>query len=238
MKTSFTFKIKRLHIYLLGIIATSILTLSSCLKDSNQNGDSIVSALTVVHGSPDAPSVDFVWDNQRVNIQEFAYKNRIKYFTDYSGNHLARFYMEGTNANALYETQVSLTPGKYFSLFLSGTLDSLSSVLLEDDAEKPAEGNAKIRFINLSPDAGPLDLQLVDDSLTASNKDFQKYTSFQEMEAGEYAAKIKSTSGTTVNDQFDLTLEEGKTYTLWARGLVTTSDPEQEFDHGIIEHGF
>src|SRR5690606_32080775 len=124
------------------------LTLSSCLKDSNENGDSLVSAITVIHGSPDTPPVDFVWDQQRVNIQEFAYGSRIKYFTDYSGNHRARFYQEGTNSDALYETQVNLTQGRFFSLFLSGTADTLSSLLIEDDLTTPTEGNAKIRFVN------------------------------------------------------------------------------------------
>lgn len=239
MKTLFPFKTTRSFIYLFGLFATlGVLTLSSCLKDSDNDGEAVYSALTVIHGSPDTPPIDFVWDSQRVNNQEFAYGDRIMYFTDFSGIHIARFYEEGTNSDALYETQVQLSQGKYFSLFLSGTsADSLSAVLIEDDLTEPAEGNAKVRFLNLSPDAGALDFQLVDDSLAASNKEFEKYTSFQEMEAGEYSAVIKSHSGTAVNHPFNLTLEDGKIYTIWAKGLVAASgDEEQQFDHGIIKH--
>src|SRR5690606_33605081 len=159
-----------------AILAT--LTLSSCLKDSNENGDLIGSAITIIHGSPDTPPIDFVWDQQRINVQEFAYGNRIKYFSDYPGNHRARFYTERTNTDALYETQVNLAPGKLYSLFLSGTADSLSSLLIEDDLTAPAKGKAKIRFVNLSVNAGALDFQIVEDSLAASNKAFGKYTSF------------------------------------------------------------
>lgn len=227
------------------ISSFTLLFLSSCLKDSNSgNGpssspESLLSALTVINGAPDAAGFDFVLNDDLVLPVNVSYGERMLYFYPFSGNHRARFYTHKTFTNPLYSTKINLARGKFHSLFLAGTIaDSLTTLLIEDDLTKPKAGKAKVRFLNLSPDAGGLDFSIVDDSLFASKKEFKQYTDFHEIPAGNYTAKFKTSTDalTQQNYTFELKLEEGKIYTVWARGFVETTNKKQEFENGLIKH--
>lgn len=238
MKTSSAFnKTLRFKYIALIFMAMGTFTLSSCLKDDNNGQQSIVSALTVINGTPDAPAFDFILNRELVPTLNVSYKKRIPYFILNTGTYNASFYEHRTNTKPLYEIPVTLASGKYHSLFLAGTLaDSLTSLFIEDDLRLPSAQNAKLRFVNLSPDAGSLDFAIVTDSLFSSQKNFKDYTDFYEIPAGEYNATLKSSSGTNVNHEFKLKLTAGKIYTVWARGLVDASDEEQAFEDGLIIH--
>lgn len=215
------------------LFLTLSLSLSSCLKKSGPDSSSIVSALTVINASPDSPTLEFVLNNQRVH--EFSYPDkRISYFTIFSGSHYARIYPAGNFTSHLYEVGVNLLPGKYYSLFIAGKTDNLTSLAIEDDMSFPESGNARIRFINLSSDAPALDFKLSTDSVIASNKKFKEYTSFQEVKAGQYNALIKSNIGNSINLPLELELKAGEIYTVWARGFVDTEVENQEFNYQVI----
>jgi len=126
--------------------------------------------------------------------------------------------------------------GNYYSLFISGKKDALNSLMVADDLSPTTPGNAKIRFINLSPDAPALDFKINDDNIVASNKKFKEYTGFQELKAGDYNAVIKSHTGNSANQPFDLKVEDGKIYTIWAKGLVNTTVEEEKFGYSILVH--
>lgn len=248
MKYLFSPKKNRSLTYLFFFIsAFSILTLSSCLKDNDNHGrDTITAALTVIDGAVNAPTVNFVLDGNPFTdaygqIVDFSFGIRFPYVLAYSGNRSAAFYEKGTRVDPLYRSTIKLLPSKYYSLFLAGVIgtaeaDTLSTLLLEDDLTKPTGDNAKVRFINLSPDAGALDLIIETGKVFASNKEFKDYTTFQDIPAGTYTAQFKSTTGTVVDYDFELKLEKGQIYTVWARGLVTVLPDSHEFENGLIIH--
>jgi len=209
--------------------------LSSCLKKSGPDASSIVSAITVINASPNSPTLEFVLDNQRV--QEFSYPDKkIPYFAAFSGSRMARIYEAGNLNLPLYELELRLMQGNYYSLFISGNKNALGSLMVEDDLSPTTPGNAKIRFINLSPDAPALDFKIDDDNILASNKKFREYTGFQELKAGDYNAIIESHDGDAANEPFDLTVEDGKIYTIWAKGLVESTVEEEKFGYSILVH--
>lgn len=229
-------KNKKILFFLIIFSTLNVLLLSSCLKDSNNESNEVVAAVTVIHGSPDAPAVDFVLNRGLISAN-LAFGLRVRYFSWYAGQSQASFYPRGTITNPLHTSTISLTQGKYYSLFLAGLeADSLSTLLIEDDLTQPATGKAKLRFINLSPDAGALDFAVVPDSLFASQKNFKEYSSFYEINPGTYSAMFMSSTGNLVDYDFDLKLDAGKTYTVWARGLVQATNDDQEFENGLIIH--
>ena len=220
----------------------TILGFSSCLKDNDFDENNVLSGLTVIHGAPDTSAFDFVLNRQLVGTN-VGFGKRILYFTVYPGNNLASFYKVNTNRNAMYEQPINLTKGEYHSLFLAGSdTDTLSSLLLRDDLSKPSAGKAKVRFLNLSPNAGKIDFSIVEDSLFASKKGFKQYTDYHEVPTGVYNAKFKSYSSltqehppTTQDYEFELKLEDGKIYTVWARGILNAEDGNK-FENGLIIH--
>lgn len=221
----------------------TLLFLSSCLKDSmlgpgsSPNSESVISGLSVIHASPDAPAFDFVLNGERIFPSDQSFTKYISYSPLFAGKYQAKFYTHGTYTNAFYISNIMLAKGKYHSLFLAGLkTDSLTTLLLEDDLTQPREGNAKLRFVNLSPDAGALDIFIIAENPFASKKNFKGYTAFNEIEAGEYAATFKSSEGKPIHHTFNLKLQKGKIYTVWAKGLVGTTNDDQSFGNGLVIH--
>ena len=237
MKT-ITFKRKPSRIYMTIILAgLTLFSLSSCLKDTNKgNQDALISGLTVINGATDAPSVDFTLNRSLVPPGNVSFGYRIRYFGVYPGDYSASFYKYGTNSNPIQTQNITLEKSKYYSLFLAGTKENLTTLFIEDDLTLPAEGKATLRFLNLSPNAGILDFSMENEVKFASQKEFKAYTEFKVVSPGEYSASFKSSTGELVNFPFTLKLEAGKVYTVWARGLVGSEIEKQGFEDGLIIH--
>lgn len=237
MKTLLSFENSKTRtLIIIAFFSFSLLFLSSCLKNSDSDNNTIGSALTVIHASPDTEPFDFVLNRSAVLPQNVSYATRIPYFSLYSGTYEARFYKHNTYTDPLYSTDINLAQGKYYSLFLTGLEADLTNLLIEDDLSRPEEGKAKLRFVNVSPDAGALDFSIVTDSLFASNKNFKEYTAFYNIAPGTYSATFSSHTGEAVDFDFELKLERGKTYTVVARGLVETTNEDQKLENGLINH--
>jgi hypothetical protein len=239
MKTAFKIIPSKAYSLMLCLFVFISISLSSCLKDSGPDTGSIVSAITIIHASPNSPAFDFVLDNQRIldpTAPDFEYGKRVPYFRAFSGSRLARIYEKDNFMSPLHEVELKLISGNYYSLFIIGAKESLTSLLIEDDVTKPIEGKTKVRFINLSPDAPSLDFNINQNTTLASDKKYKEYTSFQEIEAGSYSASIKSHSGNSINLPVDLDLEDGKIYTVWVKGFVNTEVQEQELGYETITH--
>lgn len=231
MQTFLNIKIK-LPILLLALLTS----FSSCLNDDGPDSSSIVSAVSVVHASPNSPIFEFVIDNQRV--ERFSYGDvYIPYFVAYSGNRLARVYEQNSFDRPVHEFELKLVNGNYYSVYIAGKKDKLSSLIVEDDLTSPGE-KAKVRFIHLSPDAPALDFNISTDSTLASNKKYKEYTSFQEVTPGTYNITIKPHASASLNLIYneELKFEAGKIYTVWAKGLVETEEENQAFGASVITH--
>lgn len=239
MKTALKLKSTKVPSVLLLLFALISFSLSSCLKDSGPDTGSIVSAITVIHASPNSPAFDFVLDNQRVlnpTGPDFVYGKRIPYFRAFSGSRLARIYEKNNFITPLHEVELKLISGNYYSLFIGGAKESLTSLLIDDDLTKPLKGKAKVRFVNMSPDAGALDFNITQNTTLASNKKFNEYTGFQEVDAGIYNANIKSHSENSINLPIELELKDGDIYTIWAKGLVNTDVEEEKLGFEVLTH--
>ncbi len=210
-------------------------SLTSCLKESGRDTGSIVSALTVVHASPNAPELEFVLDNQRVQTFTYAERN-IDYFAAFSGVRIAKIFEANRFNNVLHQITLKLQSGKYYSVFVAGKKDSLSSLVLEDNLIRPSAGKAKIRFVHLSPDAPALDFDLSTEQSLASNLSFKGSTDFHEVDAGTYATSITSHSGDLVHLEQEITLEAHKTYTFWVKGLLYTDQETEELGYKLMVH--
>lgn len=209
--------------------------LTSCLKESGHDTGSIVSALTVIHASPDSPELEFVLDNQRVQTFTFA-ERKIDYFAAFSGVRIAKIFEANKFNNVLQQTTLKLQSGKYYSVFVAGKKDSLSSLVLEDNLNRPSAGKAKIRFVHLSPDAPSLDFNLSADQSLASNLAFKGSTDFYEVDPGSYTTQIKSHTGNLIDLQQEITLDPHKTYTFWVKGLLYTDIEAEEIGYKLMVH--
>jgi hypothetical protein len=194
-----------------------------------------VAALTIVNASPNSAGLDLYIDNQRVNGAAFNFPLRIPYQRVYSGKRAVKVTTTA-NPATLISGDLNLQTNEYQSLFIAGKVDALEFVLIKDDLNFPAAGKTKIRFGNLSPGTSALSMEIVGDTTTFANQAYKAFTPFKTVKPGKVTLRLKdSTNGTLVTmDNVDIAAD--KVYTIWVKGLASTTVEAQKLGLHIINH--
>ncbi len=214
MKLSFTYK---------AIAAALVLSLGflSCSKLDKDYQPIQVSGLNIIQASPTLELLDVFVDNTRATASDFEFGNKIGYLSAYSGNRAFNVTKKG-NSTSLKSLAYNLKPQLGYSLFVANTLANIELLMLEDDLTKPAAGKAKIRFVNLSPDGGNLSLNVGGAATDLStNKAFKEFSTFEAVDAtASVTLNIKNATSSAIEATIPgVKLEEGKIYTVYAKGL-------------------
>jgi hypothetical protein len=197
-----------------------VVVLSSCLDDDDNATEPIpVAYVSIYHASPDAPGMDVYVDERPVNRLEFTdYTGYLNFFTGER-----RFKINPFNAtNALVDTTLTFADGGFYSMFIVNDLPQIEALTVRDSAQSPASGKAKVRFINLSPDASAFDVAVNDetDPLFAV-QEFKDPSNFIEVDAEETSFVLKAAGeGEELVTVSDVDIRAGRFYTIVARGFV------------------
>jgi hypothetical protein len=231
MRPSFKYKA------IITAIALSI-GLLSCSKMDNNYEPVQVSGINFIQASPTTELLDIYIDNTRANgSTDFEFGDKIGYLSAFSGNR-AFNVTKKNNLNSLKSLQYTLKPNLGYSIFVVNTLANIELLMLEDDLVKPAAGKAKIRFVNLSPDGGALSLN-VNGAATdlVTNKAFKEFSAFEVVDAAESVNfNIKNTTGGAIDATItNIKIEDGKVYTVYAKGLKANND-DTKFSAKIFVH--
>ena len=214
MKTTF---FKRL---LLGLGMVAALSSCSLDDDSNNNYDTPNAALGLIaNASPNSGDLYFFADTNQVNTAALNYTNAKGYYPFYTGNRVLT--VKDGAGKVLATSNVSLALGEYFSAFAVNTFNSIELVTYQDALQYPSSGHARVRFINLSPDAAPIDIKSGTQNF-ATALAFKGTTDFTEVPAGSY--DISFTNSATSAALFTDTavqFERGGIYTIYTKGFVT-----------------
>jgi hypothetical protein len=215
------------------------LGLASCSKFDDSNYDPIeVSGLNVIHASPTTELLDVYVDNSKANnATDFEFGDKIGYLSAFSGNRRINVFKKNSTTS-LKSLDYNLEPQLGYSLFVVNKLEDIELLMLKDNLTKPAAGKATIRFINLSPDAGSLSLN-VNAAATdlVANKAFKEYSDFITIDAAEgvnFDVK-NATTGAVETSVTNVKIEDGKIYTIYAKGLKANTD-DTRFSAKIFVH--
>jgi major membrane immunogen (membrane-anchored lipoprotein) len=210
---------------LLTLAAAMALTVAlvGCSDDDNDNPVTPQStpqaSVQVTHASPDAPAVDLIVDGAEVG-SDLAFPNSTGYLKVDAGTRNVKVNVANTSTTAI-EGSVPVQANKNYSIFAVNTVANIEPLILEDDLTPPASGNAHVRFIHLSPDAPAVDITLTDGTIVFGDYAFKDASAFTPLPAGTYDLQVRVQGTTTVVlDLPGITVQDGKIYTVFARGLV------------------
>jgi hypothetical protein len=198
-----------------------VVLLASCMDDDkNEQIQPVpVAYVSIYHGSPSAPELDVFVDNRPVNRLEFT--DYTGYLNFHTGDR--NFKVNPFNAsNALVDTTINFVDGAFYSLFIVNDMAGVQALAVRDSATAPAAGKAKVRFINLSPDAASLDLASNENTTPMfTGQAFKQPSEFVEVDAENYSFDVK-TSGQAeaLVSVSDINLQPGKFYTIITRGFA------------------
>lgn len=216
---------KRTTIFLAtAALLFSSLAFVSCKKEKKEEA-----RVLVTHASPDAPGVDLLVDNQKVNASALTFPNSTGYLTVTAGTRNIKVNAAGTTTTVI-NADIPFTKDKNYSLFAYNQLASIGAVLVEDDLTAPASGKAHIRFFHLSPGAPAVTVGVLNGDVFTpvfSNRAFETQATatanqaFTPVDAGTYTFNVRvAGTSTSVLNVPGVTLQAGKIYTVFARGIV------------------
>ncbi|WGQ07871.1 DUF4397 domain-containing protein [Pedobacter gandavensis] len=210
-------------------VAVSVV-FSACSKKFDGGEPIELAALTIVHAGPDAKELDFIVGGQRANNDgPFKYGFKLGYLGLYPGVSTIAITERGKTTFLLTKNELYKS-GQFYSTFLLDTGSKRSFLTINDKLDSiKANDNAKVRFINLSPDAPTLDLAITGSATAiASNKAFKEYSIFTDVTPGESVAlEVKDHTTKAVKATLPaMKLEKGKFYTVWAKGFKDKAETD------------
>jgi hypothetical protein len=187
---------------------------SEVLKIEGQGSDSCI---RLVHAAPDAPPVD-VYLNEAQVTKNLAYGAATEYVAVPSGGGRA-VQIVPTGApkeQAVISTNLDFDPGQAYEMLVTGSGNDLQLTITGTDLRPLAAGQARIRLVHASPDAGAIDLGVKgNDQNLFSGVNFRDATHYLVLDAGDYQLEIRpGGDNMTVALQSNATFQEGITYDL------------------------
>lgn len=211
------------------LLAALILFFASCKKESVNGGD--ISFVSVYNASPDATAIDFsiiTEESTKIKINQglLTLGQKTTYYGVYEGTWTTEVIPSGS-PNSVFTRALTLTGREYVSLFVVGPKDALDYFIINDDVTIRDPNRAKLKFLNLAPDAGSLylEVQVLSTITPFPTREYKTYSDYQSFDGGIiYTLTLKNAGtntvvGTPVTSQFS----PGKLYTIWAKGSITAT---------------
>jgi len=221
-------KIKNLFLLLVLVPVLIVTGFSSCEKSDDPQSDFPINTLayvSVVHASPRTGSIDIALDKNRLNLNFFNYSDRVAYFNAYTGSRTFYAYKKGSN-DTLVAKNILLLPQKNYTIFIVDTMNKIDAVLVRDSSRAPGADSVRIRFANMSPDAGNLDLYLKGNNTPiASNVPYKTASEFISLKAANTVElEVRETGkGSVLEKTQTVNLVNGNYYTVWASGFQSST---------------
>lgn len=176
----------------------------------------------VAHLAPDAPNVD-VYVNDEPVLTNVAYTTISDYLSLPAGTQQVTVFATGDTSSPAIDAPVEVAAGRAYTVAAVGLVadDSLTAQVYEDDLRSPSSGNAKVRVVHASPDAGPVDVAPRGGEALVSGLRFPEASPYAEVPEGTYTLDVNA-AGTnkTALTVPDATLASGGVYSAFAVGTV------------------
>lgn len=208
--------------------------LSSCGKETAASPTGLNTQLNIINASPDILPVNYFISGRIQNTKPYIYGVPSGYI--YIATLDTPLQIRSYQNKILYtHRDTALRPNIRYSIFITGLVADKTdtSIFLTDTSGAPTIGRAKVRFVNASARSAKVDVY-ANGAAIFKNQGFVAVTPYAEFPAGVYDFKIYSSNTTTVlTDLPNTTVQDGRLYTLYTRGIVGRTDTAA-FTAGII----
>lgn len=186
----------------------------------------------LLNASPNSPPIDVYLDDKLI-VQNLAYKEFSKYQLFTEGNHNIKVYPTGQNKNPIIDSPIALPPGLVYNIAAIGYFPNIILYAIPEPTVPQNFGRACLRLINLSPNSPPLDVRVQDGTKIFSSVKYEDYTTYACIPPGTYTFRVIATGTNDVLFTIpNVQLMPNKYYAIYAVGIAGGSPPLEAF---IIE---
>ncbi|WP_116789663.1 DUF4397 domain-containing protein [Flavobacterium psychrotrophum] len=197
------------------------ITMLSCNIDDDSTyytPDNNIAFSIIANASPSSGDLYFYADANRINATPSVYGTAEGYFRLYTGKRVLS--LKDATGTLLDSTTVNLKAGDVFSAFAVNTYNNVELVTYNDTLQQPEAGQALVRFINLSPDAGAVDISGLNQTF-ATGVDFKEATNYVSVKSGTYDITFKNSTGAVLYTAKAEDFYSGSIYTIYTKGFAT-----------------
>src|SRR5215213_8729825 len=190
----------------------------------------------VIHASPGAPEVDVLLDGQPL-LEHVAYGTASDYLAITPEEHRLQVVPTGQTADAaVVDETLDAAPGGAYLLAVFGSLNDIGGDVYDVDLSEIEPGQARVRLINFSPDAGDVDLLETGGDEWFSDVGLGEASDYADIAPGTYSADVRGDDDRSLLTVSELPFEETRVYdvvvlgqiaddSLAVQSLVTTVSP-------------
>lgn len=218
----------------MAVTAIVVASMAAC-KKKKESGPSLKSSLLqVVHAAPNVGELT-VEINGKKTPHKIQYSNAPKPYLAQQTETDATIKLILANNSVVAEGKSTLDNNGNYTLFLYDTLkiSKIKFLLLKDNLSAPGAGKTSIRFLHLSPNTSPVDVDIFKgrdsirlinaNSFVGDNPNTAALSAFSVIPSGDYRVKVKTKTGIQSNTVLDipvLQLGAQRTITLYLKGLT------------------
>jgi hypothetical protein len=222
-------KKKHLTLYSLGMILclSSLVLLSGCLKGDNSSPQQQNGIVSLLQASPGAPPLNLYFNQDKMTDQPIKYLVRGP-LQPAIGNYVFSA-VDFNSGDTLVRHADSVKPA-YYSMIIYDTPSDMKMMYFADQFDNSSSADASsiayIRFLQLSPDAEPVNVYFNKEKkyshrMFADNLIDPSLAKFTSINAGTYSFAALNAQGDTLGSISDITLPGQAVFTLFLRGLAS-----------------
>jgi hypothetical protein len=203
-----------------GLIAAGAMLLTAAAPV----GAADTAMVRVLHGSPDAPSVDVFVDGMKVDALSGAeFGDLTAYVKVPGGTYSIKVCATADNTVCpIGPVDLTFEAGSRYTVAASGLLAAIKADVITDNG-KPVDGKAKVKVVHLSADTPAVDVLTQDKSTKlVTNLAYPDATKYLTVAPGSYDLIVCANADNSVCplDPGALELEDGKVYSVFAIGSL------------------
>ncbi|QKJ31695.1 DUF4397 domain-containing protein [Mucilaginibacter mali] len=198
--------------------------LSSCGKENAASLTGLNTQLNIINVGPDTYPLDLFIALRQQNTKHYTYANPSGYI--YLASLATPLQIRNYKNETIFSKDTALRVNTRYSIFITGLLsdNTRTTIFVTDTDSAPGLGRGKLRFINASARTVNVDIY-ANGTLAFKNQGFKAVTTYQELPAGIYDLKVCQANTTTVlTDLPKTTIQDGRLYTLYTKGVVGRTD--------------
>jgi Domain of unknown function (DUF4397) len=166
---------KKNRVWAIVALLTGVIGFSSCLKNNNDVTPQRPMAKIVIHNaSLSALTVpSFLFDNDQIVANDTITFNFIASYSVYGGPHKFDLRKKAGDSTIATTGNVALDSTAYYTYLTWGTNPALSA-FIKTDVSNFNQSKIGLRFLNLSPDAGPVDFYIGNEKVDSNRVTFSQ----------------------------------------------------------------
>ncbi|MDB5019673.1 MAG: hypothetical protein JWQ28_800 [Pedobacter sp.] len=223
-------------ISLLLLLTSFSILIGSCKKNEIIGSD--ISFISVYNASNNATSLNFLINGESIGASALTIGQKSLYYGVYEGVWSTEAIPSGTTGKTLVK-DLTFVAGEHNSLFVIGPADSLDYFTIKDDINVKDPNQVKIKFLNLSPNAGSLNLEiaLLGTVTSFPGLGYKQFSDYRSFNAGTiYTLTLKdSVTNNIVGMPVTAEFIQGKVYTVWAKGSLDATVESEKLGIQISE---